>query len=59
MNHKKGFSLLEVLISLMLLTLMGVALFEQRIKTAQLLHSLEQRIDTLRIETAKREYSQP
>ncbi|BCA96301.1 prepilin-type N-terminal cleavage/methylation domain-containing protein [Legionella antarctica] len=40
MVHQKGFSLVEVLISLMLVTTMGLALLAQQAQTGQLLTQL-------------------
>ena len=40
LNQQKGFSLIEVLVSLMLLTTLGVALLEQQGQTRQLLTQL-------------------
>ncbi|MCL9682723.1 type IV pilus modification PilV family protein [Legionella maioricensis] len=40
MAHQKGFSLIEVLISLMLVTILGLALLEQQTQIRQLLTQL-------------------
>lgn len=48
MNQQKGFSLIEVLVSLMLVTTLGLALLEQRGQTNQLITQLVLRANASR-----------
>lgn len=49
MNQQKGFSLIEVLVSLSLVSTIALALLQQQWQTRALVHQLEERTKTLQI----------